>query len=284
MVDVYGGADSGGLLFLVGNIELSGGRWRYIFKKKNAMKTVRDTLLGRRSIRRYEREEITPQQMSFIYDAIRNTPTSYNGQQFSVIDIDDQAIKESLYELTNQKQIKTCSRFLMFCVDYYKIAMGAEAKGLEMPDFPKTADGVIVGVVDAALAMMSAIVAAESVGLGTCPIGYARTAAPDEVSRMLELPKGVFVVCGLALGVPREHPDLKPKQPHDLMFFRNKYSTENIPRRVLAYDQVISEYNTTRAGHKTDNDWVSHMLGYYSEAMKYNILAALENQGLGVER
>ncbi|MDE6266966.1 MAG: nitroreductase family protein [Muribaculaceae bacterium] len=248
------------------------------------MKTVRDTLLGRRSIRRYEREQILPEQMSFIYDAIRNTPTSYNGQQFSVIDIDDQAMKELLYSLTDQKQIKTCSHFLVFCIDYYKIAMGAEAKGVEMPDFPKTADGVIVGVVDAALAMMSAIVAAESLGLGTCPIGYARTAAPDEISRILELPKGVFVVCGLALGVPREQPDLKPKQPDDLMFFHNKYSTENIPRRVLAYDQVIKEYNSTRAGQKSDNDWVKHIISYYTEAMNYNILAALQDRGLGVER
>lgn len=222
--------------------------------------------------------------MKFIYDAIRNTPTSYNGQQFSVIDIDDQAMKESLYNLTNQKQIKTCSHFLLFCMDYYKITMGAEAKGVEMPDFPKTADGVIVGVVDAALALMSAIVAAESMGLGTCPIGYARTVAPDEVAKMLELPKGVFVVCGLAIGVPREMPDLKPKQPEDLVIFHNKYSTESIPQRVLAYDSVIKEYNATRSGHKTDNDWVSHMLGYYTEAMNYNILAALENQGFGVTR
>ncbi len=241
-------------------------------------------MLERRSVRRYEREPITPEQMDFIYEAIRNTPTSYNGQQFSVIDIDDQAIKESLYSLTGQKQIKTCNRFLVFCIDYYKITMGAEAKGVEMPEFPKTADGVIVGVVDAALAMMSTIVAAESLGLGTCPIGYARTAAPDEISHLLELPKGVFVVCGLAIGVPREQPDLKPKQPHDLMFFHNKYSTENVTARVLAYDKIIKEYNATRSGHKTDNDWVTHMLGYYTEAMNYNILAALENQGLGVTR
>ena len=27
--------------------------------------------------------------MDFIYRAVANTPTSYNGQQFSVIDIDD---------------------------------------------------------------------------------------------------------------------------------------------------------------------------------------------------
>ena len=85
------------------------------------MKSVKDTLLQRRSIRRYEREQITPEQMDFIYEAIRNTPTSYNGQQFSVIDITDQKLKEQLYGLTNQKQIKTCSHFMVFCADFNKI-------------------------------------------------------------------------------------------------------------------------------------------------------------------
>ncbi len=54
------------------------------------MKTVKDTLLDRRSIRRYERQPISKEQLNLIYQAIRNTPTSYNGQQFCVIDISDQ--------------------------------------------------------------------------------------------------------------------------------------------------------------------------------------------------
>ena len=71
------------------------------------MKSVSEVLLQRRSIRRYERESIPEETMQFVYDAIRNTSTSYNGQQFSVIDIDNQETKEALYALTNQKQIKT---------------------------------------------------------------------------------------------------------------------------------------------------------------------------------
>ena len=51
------------------------------------MKSVEDTLLGRRSIRRYERQPVEREKLDLIYAAIRNTPTSYNGQQFSVIAI-----------------------------------------------------------------------------------------------------------------------------------------------------------------------------------------------------
>ena len=177
------------------------------------MKSVSEVLLQRRSIRRYERESIQEETMQFVYDAIRNTSTSYNGQQFSVIDIDNQETKEALYALTNQKQIKTCNHFLVFCADYNKIWGLAQKKGIEIPPFQNTVDGIMVGIIDAALAMQNALTAALACGLGCCCIGYARTAAPEKIAELLKLPKGVFVVCGLAMGVPRELPDMKPKQP-----------------------------------------------------------------------
>ena len=137
-------------------------------------KSVEQTLLERRSIRRYEYDPIPEGDMDFIYAAIRNTPTSYNGQQFSVIDICDQDIKQKLYEITNQKQIKTCSHFLVFVADYHKMETAWKVKGVEPSVFPATADGYTVGVIDASLALMSALVAAESRGIAGDIIRYDR--------------------------------------------------------------------------------------------------------------
>lgn len=245
------------------------------------MKNVKDTLTMRRSIRRYEREPITDEQMSFIYEAIRNTPTSYNGQQFSVIDITDQKLKERLFELTGQKQIKTCSHFMAFCADFNKIILTDRAKGIDMPPFYNTADGLTVGIVDASLAMMSALTAAESMGLGTCCIGYARTAAPQEIADELGLPQHVFLVCGLAIGVPREMPDLKPKQPASVTIHSNRYRTdiEAMTDELLDYDAQVTQYNATRSGTTSDNDWARHITDYYIEAMNYEMLDALKKRG-----
>lgn len=249
------------------------------------MKDIKETLLDRRSVRRYEREPISDEQMELIYEAIRNTPTSYNGQQFSVIDVTDQEVKEQLYALTNQKQIKTCSHFMLFLIDYHKISLISEAKGIDMPDFTGTADGLIVGVVDASLAMMSAVTMAESLGLGCCPIGYARTAAPEAIASLMKLPEKTFVVCGLAIGVPREHPDLKPKQPVDLVVYKNEYRQDDevMTDELLAYDETVSVYNRTREGSKSDNDWAGHMVGYYREAMNYRIMRALQRRGFDLK-
>lgn len=250
------------------------------------MKDVKDTLLERTSVRRYEREVIPEETMQFIFDAIRNTPTSYNGQQFSVIDIDDQALKEELYAITGQKQLKTCNRLLIFLSDYNKIQLLANKKGVEMPAFTDTMDGTIIGIIDAALAMMSAVVAAQASGLGSNCIGYLRTADPAKIAELLKLPKGVFVVCGLALGIPREHPDLKPKEPQSLVFHKNAYrqDTEAIVDEMEEYDATVQHYNRTRSGGTTDNDWVAHIIEYYKHAMNYRILDYLKEQGYDIKK
>jgi len=202
-----------------------------------------------------------------------------------VIEVSDQELKEKLYELTNQKQIKTCNRFFIFCADYNKISIGAEAKGIGMPAITNTADGLILGVVDASLAMMSAITAAESCGLGTCPIGYARTAAPEEFAKLLKLPKGVFVVCGLAIGVPREYPDLKPKEPEELLIFNNTYpDSSSLKRSLMEYDAQITEYNSKRSGTKSDNDWIGHITDYYKESLTFELLKVLRDRGFNISK
>lgn len=250
------------------------------------MKSVKESLLDRRSVRRYEREAITDEQMDLIYEAIRNTPTSYNGQQFSVIDITDQEIKEQIYALTGQKQIKTCNHFMLFLIDYNKINLIGESEAIDMPHFTQTADGLIVGVVDASLAMMSAVAMAESLGLGCSPIGYARTVAPEALSTMMKLPPKTFIVCGLAIGVPREQPDLKPKQPKSLVIHKNTYREDRdaMLDELKEYDETIKEYNLTREGTKSNNDWASHIISYYREAMNYRILSALQRRGFDIRQ
>lgn len=248
------------------------------------MKSVKQTLEDRVSCRRYEREPLTDEQRENIYAAIRNTPTSYNGQSYSVIDIDDQPTKEKLYEITGQKQIKTCARFLVFCLDFYKISVGAKAKGIDMPKVYNTLDGVTVGIIDASLAMMSAIVSAESMGLGTCPIGYTRTADPRAIRQILDLPDHVAVVCGLAIGVPREHNDLKPKQPNSLLIHHNRYQRDMIADDLIAYDAVVTRYNETRAGGTSINDWIKHIISYFPEIMDHDMLEAMKEAGFDIKQ
>lgn len=214
------------------------------------MKSVEDTLLGRRSIRRYERQPIEREKLDLIYAAIRNTPTSYNGQQFSVIAVTDQTVKEELYEITGQKQIKTSAILLVFCLDYHKLRVAA----------------------------------AESLGLGCCCVGYVRTADPRRISDMLGLPEGVSIVCGLTIGYPREMPDLKPKLPVEAVVHEGRYMPdEKLAPLLETYDRQVAEFNRSRTGDRTDNDWAGHIADYHRHSMEHGIGEYLEKQ-IGLEK
>ena len=247
-------------------------------------KSVDSTLLERRCIRRYALRAIPEDDLAFIRAAVRNTPTSYNAQQFSVIEVTDQGLKDELAALIGQTQLKYAAVDFMFLSDFHKMSVAAKARGLPAPEFQNTADGLVVGTIDASLAMMSAIVAAVSRGLGTCPIGYARTVDPEKITEILKLPKGVYLVCALAVGVPADMPDLKPKQPEDLVFFKNTYGTEDMAKKLLAYDETIKAYHKSRTSNQSDEDWIGQMLAYYQEAMKTNFLHFLQGQGYGLKK
>ena len=247
-------------------------------------KSVDSTLLERRCIRKYAPQEVPAEDLAFIRAAIRNTPTSYNAQQFSVIEVTQQELKDELASLIGQKQLKYAAVDFMFLSDFNKMSVAAKARGLPLPEFQNTADGLVVGTIDASLAMMSAIVAAVSRGLGTCPIGYARTVDPEKITEILKVPKAVYLVCALAIGVPADMPDLKPKQPEDLIFFKNAYGVDHMAEKLLEYDTVVREYHKSRSSNQSDEDWISQMLAYYQEAMKTNFLHFLKGQGYGVTK
>lgn len=248
------------------------------------MKSIEELFQTRTSVRRYERKPIEPEKLEFIYKAIQNTPTSYNGQQFSVIAISDQAVKEELYRLTGQKQIKTCAIFLVFCVDFHKLHVFADATSIEFPRLQDTVDGLLVGVIDAALAMQNAVIAAEALELGSCCIGYTRTAAPQEIASLLQLPEGVAVVCGLSIGYPAEHPNVKPKQPLSLIIHQNHYRNDDMKEDLLTYNEIIKEYNAVRSGTQTTNDWGTHILDYHRQAADYDLETYLDQQGFKLKK
>ena len=88
---------------------------------------------------------------------------------------------------------RQCSHFLVFCIDYHKLRVAAGLHGEQTPPFESTIDGYTVGVIDASLAMMSAVTVAESLGLGCCCIGYTRTADPRRISDLLLLPEEMCI-------------------------------------------------------------------------------------------
>ena len=102
-------------------------------------------------------------------------------------------------------------------------------------------DPLIVGSHDVGIAIQNAVVAAESLGLGTVDIGAIRIKSL-EVTKELNLPKYVIPLIGLCVGYPDDDPAIKPRMPMSAVFFEDKYDTEKAKAGVDEYDEIFKKY------------------------------------------
>ena len=88
-----------------------------------------------------------------------------------------------------------------------------------------TLEGFFNATVDAALAMQTFVLAAESAGLGCCPISVIRNRI-DMVADILGLPDKVFPVAGLCVGRPVSEGHVSLRLPRSVTVHENVYRDE----------------------------------------------------------
>jgi hypothetical protein len=90
--------------------------------------------------------------------------------------------------------------------------------------------------VDAGIALSAFVAAAESRGLGTCPISAIRNHA-GAVSELLGLPDHVFPVAGLAYGWPSEPRKISHRLPLAVTVHTDQYSEDDLRQHLTAYEE-----------------------------------------------
>lgn len=203
-----------------------------------------DRLLNHRSVRRYTDEPISENVLATLVAAAQSAATSSNLQSWSMISVDDPERRAQIAALcSNQKQVLTASRFLVFLADLHRIEQFTQAEGLPM-DGLETVEMYTVGIVDAALAAERLVCAAEALGYGICYIGAMRN-KPHEVAELLGLPSRTFAVFGLCLGRPAENASasIKPRMLQEGVWFKESYGVNA---------EAIEEYNARYAQFAAD--------------------------------
>jgi nitroreductase len=216
-------------------------------------------LLGHCSVRAYLRDSLPPGTLETLVAAAQSAATSSNMQFWSVVAVEDSGRKARLAEIANmQAHIEQAPLFLVWLADLSRLDRVATAQGrtLEARDY---LESFIVAAIDAALAAQNAVVAAESMGLGTVYIGALRN-DPVRVAVELALPSHVMPVFGLCVGYPDPayRTAIKPRLPQSVVLFRERYSPDREIEQVAAYDATLSAYS--REQRMGDVSWTSRVL------------------------
>ncbi|WP_422659377.1 NADPH-dependent oxidoreductase [Paenibacillus sp. EC2-1] len=231
------------------------------------MNTVLETIMDHKSIRKFKDIKLTDEQITTIVKAAQMAPSSLFMQDYSIIGVTDQKIKDQLYQLTKGRWVKENGLLLVFCSDLHRITVLASAeqkKKLKLAH--KFGPFKKISTINTSLAAQNATLAAESMGFGAV---YSGAIAEHEkaVKKILKLPKNVVPLFGLCIGAPDSIPDQKPRLPLEAVYFQNEYIQDEVVQKemLIQYDETMKNYYASRTDNKRVTTWSEKSLDQINE-------------------
>ena len=175
------------------------------------MNEVLRQLHGRKSVRVYEDRPIAPEVKQAVLEAAIQAPSAGNMALYTILDITNPEMKQKLsVSCDNQPFIATAPMVLIFCADYRRWydVFCAHVEEVRRPDM----GDLFLAEADAIIAAQNAVVAAHSLGLGSCYIGDI-TENYEFHKELLGLPQYVVPAAMLCFGYPTQQQLSRPKPP-----------------------------------------------------------------------
>lgn len=171
-----------------------------------------ETILARRSIRKYTSQPVEREKLELIVKCGINAPSGLNKQPWEVRVVDDAAYIDgltALYTKANPKAAEDPNFRNMFRNAPAVIFIASPADGS--------------GQLDCGLLGENMLLAAQSLGLGTCCLGGPTrfmTDAPEAAPYLekLGLPKDYKLLYAIGVGYPDESPEAKPRDESKVRF------------------------------------------------------------------
>lgn len=171
-------------------------------------------IMSRRSVRKYKDQQVEHEKLALIARCGINAPNGMNKQPWAVRVVESKDFIDATTEIfkrKNQEMVKRDANFKNMYRNAPNIIVVATPKGN--------------GLVDAGLMGENMMLAAHSLGLGTCCLGSAaRFLQTDESCKpylaKLNIPEGYEICYILAVGYPEESPEAKARDESKIEFIR----------------------------------------------------------------
>ena len=145
-------------------------------------------------------------------------------------------------------------------------------------------DAVLNAAADAAMHLSSFIWAAESMGLGTCPISVVRNHI-DEVSAILGLPDHVFPLAGMCVGWPARTRWVTPRLPLEVTVHHDRYDDREARSLISDYDErrLRQAWPDGQREGAEEPGWSAQKAGMVASRERDQLARHLRGKGFGLE-
>ncbi|MBU0982444.1 MAG: nitroreductase family protein [candidate division Zixibacteria bacterium] len=185
------------------------------------MNPVINSLMDHRSVRKYTDRPIEPDILDTILAAGTRAATGGNLQLYTLLVVDDPETLEKLDQALEVPFISRsgCSVAVLALADQFRVrrwlTMHSEREVINHRPY-----SFFLAVSDALIALQNIVIAAESLGLGTCYLGGGLEL---DVHELFGAPELVFPAGMVCLGYPEVTPKLSQRLPLEAVVHRNRY-------------------------------------------------------------
>lgn len=245
------------------------------------MNPVLETIHKRTSLRRYQGTPISDNDLQTLLEATLRAPTAGNMMLYSVLTIRDQDMKEKLSKTCdNQPFIARAPLVLVFLADYQRWFDYYRMSGVAPLREPDVGD-LFLAMDDAIIAAQTAVLAAESIGIGTCYIGDVMENYETH-RELLQLPDYVFPAAMLTLGYYPENynPKFRDRFAEEYIVHSEKYrhlNDEDLQEMFSSLEEGFSPSNKFGAKNMGQFVYARKTGSEFAREMSRSIRAALEN-------
>ncbi len=186
---------------------------------------VIETMLNRKSIRKYTEQMPSGEVIQAVVRAGQQAP--FAAQLCSLL-------------LTRKKGVPFRAPLLFtICVDIYRMELIMKKRNWDT--VTNDLSLLFFGLQDASLMAENMVIAADSLGMGSCFLGVAPYIA-DKIAKKYKLPRRVFPLVQLVMGYPAENPPPRPRYPISFTLFEDKYPEYSEEEIATAMKQMDEGY------------------------------------------
>ncbi len=231
-----------------------------------------------RSIRSYKSDPVSDAMLDAIIASAQQAPTSMNAQEISLVVVRDAEKRARIAALAGgQAWIAQAPVFIAIVIDFHKTELGVRRAG-QTQVVHESMEGFGVAAVDAGIVLGTMITAAESMGLGICPIGGIRR-NPQGMIDLLKLPTLTFPLVGLCLGHIQDDMPLKPRMDSNSFRHDECYDASAHTETIAAYDATIMSY-WQQLGRNDGLPWSENLGNAYNKVYFPSVKPVAAMQGL----
>lgn len=227
------------------------------------MNEIIKSLMDRKSVRVFEDIPISKEHKKWILETALQAPSAGNQTMYTIIDITDQEVLDKLaISCDNQPFIATAKMASIYCCDFQK---WYDTFSIEVREARKPGSGdFLLGINDALIAAQNSVVAAESLGIGSCYIGDIMEKY-EYHRELLGLPRYVFPVTMIVYGYPTKQQQERRKPAR---FTLEHIVHENTYRRMEEKELVDMFEERAKQQGDVNFDFNKWVVAFYNR--KYN--------------